>query len=173
MRIAGHDEGIDADVLILADSRSYRFGIANECGAGAAARQSDTGPEVRADLEPVAASTVQLRHALLPDRIHPRKDFLRRGYGFVGDVLNQFVGGFPGFRIGLANDHMQPYPERELASTARCNRPYPVDLLGHLRRWFAPGQIFVDGIDGNVDARIRRSAGIKRRARRLPPAKKE
>ena len=45
--------------------------------SGAAAHETDTGPQVRADLELVAAPAMQLRHALLPNRIHPRKDFLR------------------------------------------------------------------------------------------------
>ena len=41
------------------------------------------------------------------------------------------------------------------------------DLLGDLRRRLAPGQIFLDVIDRDIDAGIRRSPEIERRPRRL------
>ena len=82
-------------------------------------------------------------------------------------MLDQLVGGAPGLRIGLANDHMQADAEGELAAARSCDRPHPLDLLGNLRRRLAPGEIFVDGVDGDVDAGIRRSAEIERRPRRL------
>ena len=46
-------------------------GITNQRGTRTAAHQADAGPEIGADLELVAPATVQLRHALLADRIHP------------------------------------------------------------------------------------------------------
>ncbi len=58
-------------------------------------------------------------------------------------------------------------PNESLRPRAGGGRPHPLDLLGDLRRRLAPGQIFVDGIDGDIDAGIRRSAEIKRRPRRL------
>ena len=167
MRIAGHDEGIDADILIFPDPRRDGLGIADQRGARAAAHQADAGPEIGTDLELVAASAMQLRHALLADRIHPREDLLRRSHRFVGDVLDQFVRRLPGFRIGFAHDHMQADAERELSSARGGGGLHPVDLLGDLRRRLAPGQVLVDGIDGDVDAGIRRSAEIERRPRRL------
>mgnify|MGYP003693941453 CR=1 FL=1 len=116
---------------------------------------------------------MQLRHALLADRVHPREDLLRRGDRLVGDVLDQLIRGLPGFRIGFANDHMQADAERELASALVGDRFHAIDLLGDLRRRLAPGQIFVDGIDGNIDAGVRRSAEIERRARRLHRRKQQ
>ena len=62
---------------------------------------------------------------------------------------------------------MQADAERELASALGGGGLHAVDLFGHLRRRLAPGQIFVDGIDGDIDAGIRRSAEIQRRPRRL------
>src|ERR1700716_50447 len=106
---------------------------------------------------------MKLRHALLADRVHPREDLLRRRYGLVGDVLNQFVGPLPGFRIGLANDYMQAYAERELASAPGGGGLYAGDLFGDLRPRLAPRQVFVDGIDGDIDAGVGRSAEIQRR----------
>src|SRR4030081_1141876 len=67
MRIAGHDERIDADILIFPDARCHGLWIALECRSRAAAQETHTRPEVRADLELVAASAVQLRPALLAD----------------------------------------------------------------------------------------------------------
>jgi hypothetical protein len=62
---------------------------------------------------------------------------------------------------------MQANAERQLFAPRGRSGLHLVDLLGDLRRRFAPGEIFVDGIDGNVDAGIRRSAEIERRPRRL------
>jgi hypothetical protein len=58
-------------------------------------------------------------------------------------------------------------PKRELASTRGGDGLDAVDLFGDLRRRLAPGQVFVDGVDGDIDAGVRRAAEIKRRARRL------
>src|SRR6185312_1002733 len=74
MRIAGQDESIDADILIFLDPRRHRFGITHQSGAGPAAYETNAGPQVRADLELVAPAAMQLRHALLTDRIHARED---------------------------------------------------------------------------------------------------
>ena len=154
-------------VLIFPDPRRDGLGIADQRRAGAAAHQADAGPEIGADLELVAAAAVQLRHALLADRIHPREDLLRRGDRLVGDVLDQLVGRLPGFRIGLAHDDVQADAERELSPARRSGGLHPVDLLGDLRRRLAPGQVLVDGVGGDVDAGIRRAAEIERRPRRL------
>ena len=167
MRVAGHDEGIDADILIFPDPRRDGFGVTNQCRARTATHQADAGPEIRADLELVTAAAMQLRHALLADRIHPREDLLRRSDGFVRDVLDQLIRRLPGFRIGFAHDHMQANAERELSSPRGRGGFHPVDLLCDLRRRLAPGQVLVDGVDRNVDAGIRRSAEIERRPRRL------
>ena len=58
-------------------------------------------------------------------------------------------------------------PNESLRPRFGGDRLHAVDLFGDLRRRLAPGQIFVDGIDGDIDAGIRRSAEIQRRPRRL------
>ena len=65
------------------------FGVADQRGAGAAAHQADAGPEIGADFELVAPAAVQLGHALLPDRIEAREDFLRRGDRLVVELGDQ------------------------------------------------------------------------------------
>ena len=64
-------------------------------------------------------------------------------------------------------------PKESLRPRLRGDRLHAVDLFGDLRRRLAPGQVFVDGIDGDVDAGIRRSAEIERRARRLHRRKQQ
>src|SRR6202012_774040 len=123
--------------------------------------QADTGPKVRADLQLVTASTLQLRHALLTDRIHAREYLLRRSYGFVGDMLNQLVRGFPRLGVGFADNDMKTDAEAEFASALGGDCLDAVDLFGDLRRRFAPRQILVDGIDGHINAGVRRSPEIE------------
>ena len=58
-------------------------------------------------------------------------------------------------------------PKESLRPRLRGSRFDAVDLLGHLRRRLAPGQIFIDGVGGDIDAGVGRSAEIERRMRRL------
>ena len=155
MGIARHDEGIDADILILLDPRRNDLGIADQRRSSAAADEPHAGPEVRADLELVTAAAMQIGHALLPDRVHARKDLLRRGDGVVGHVANQVVCGLPGVCVSLSHDHMQADAERKFAPTFLGAGPDPRNLLGDLGRRLAPGQIFVDRLGGDYDTRIR------------------
>jgi len=111
--------------------------------------------------------------ALVADRVHPRENLLRRSHRLVGDVLDQLVGGLPRFRVGLAHDHMQTDAERKFSPARGGDCLHSLHLLGDLRRWLAPGQIFVDGVDRDIDAGIRRSAKIKRRPRRLHRRKQQ
>jgi hypothetical protein len=92
---------------------------------------------------------------------------LRRSHRIVGDVLDQFIGGLPRFRIGFAHDHVQANAKRQLSPARGRSRLHPVDFLGDQCRRLTPGQVLVDGVDGDVDAGIRRSAEIERRPRRL------
>src|SRR5271166_5390458 len=80
MRVARHDEGIDPDFLIFPDPRGDSLGIADQRGARTATHQTNAGPEIGADLELVAAATMQLLHALLADRIHAGEYFLGRSH---------------------------------------------------------------------------------------------
>ena len=70
-------------------------------------------------------------------------------------MLDQVVGGIPGLLIGLADDHMQPNAEGQRTSAPRGGGPDPGDLFSNLRRRLAPGQVFVDRIDRDIDARVR------------------
>src|ERR1700722_13677826 len=173
MRIAGHDKSIDAGVLIFPDTRRHGRGIPDQSRSRAATDQTDAGPKVRADLQSVAASAVQLRHALLTDRVHPREYLLRRSYGFVGDMLDQLVRGFPGLGIGFTDNDMKTNAEAELATAFGGDCLDAFDFFGDLRRRFAPRQILVDGIDSDIDAGIRRSPEIERRTWRLDRPKQQ
>ena len=86
MRIAGQDEAIDAERHILLHALGDLVRIADQRRAGAAAHQSDAGPEVRADLELVAPPAMQARHALLADRVEARKGLLGRRDGLVVEL---------------------------------------------------------------------------------------
>src|SRR3954466_13716673 len=81
--------------------------------------------------------------------------------------MDELVRGLPRFGIGFTYDHMQTDAERQLSPACGGHRLHPVDLLGDLRRRLTPGQIFVDGVDRDVDAGVRRSAEIERRTWRL------
>ncbi len=132
-------------------------GIADQRRSGAAAHQADAGPEIGADLQLVAAPAVQLHHASLADRIHAREDRLRAGDGLVADMLDQLIGGPPGFVIGLAHDDVQANAEADLPSALRRKRRDRRDLLRDLRRRLAPGQVFVDGARRRHRRRLPRS----------------
>src|SRR5581483_9839514 len=62
---------------------------------------------------------------------------------------------------------MQPDADGKLSPALPRGGLDAVDLVRDLRRGLAPGQIFVDVIDGDVDSGIRRTAEIERRAWRL------
>jgi hypothetical protein len=62
---------------------------------------------------------------------------------------------------------MQPDSETEPPPSRRGNRTDAIDLVRDLRRRLTPGQVLIDGIDRDIDPRIRRSAEIKRRMRLL------
>ena len=68
---------------------------------------------------------------------------------------------------------MQADAERKFSPALRGSRLHAIDFFGDLRRRLAPGQILVDGIDGDIDAGVRRSAEIKRRPRRLHRRKQQ
>ncbi len=76
-------------------------------------------------------------------------------------MLDQFVGGLPCRLVGMADDDMQPNAERDLAAALLGDPAHACNLLRDLRRGLAPGQVFVDGIDGDIDAGIRRAAKIE------------
>ena len=89
VRVAGEDEGIDAERHVFLHARGDRLGIADQRGSGAAAHQADARPEVRAHLELVAPPAMQRRHAALADGIHALEDALRRGDRRVVEMADE------------------------------------------------------------------------------------
>ena len=59
MRIARGDDRLDPQRLVFPQARRHGLRAADERGADAAPHQPDAGPEVRADLQPVAPAAVQ------------------------------------------------------------------------------------------------------------------
>ena len=113
-------------------------GIADESRPGAPAHQADARPEVWADLELVAASSMQRRHAVLADGIHAREGLLRFGDRGVVDVRDEPVGFGPGLFVRLANDHVEPDPKRQGATLRLGEAAHVRDFLGDLRRGLSP-----------------------------------
>ena len=70
MRVAGADDGVDADRLVFAHALGDLLRRADQRRAGAAAHQADAGPQVGRDHQLVAPAAMQLGHAPLADRIH-------------------------------------------------------------------------------------------------------
>src|SRR5687767_13811727 len=116
MRIARENERIDADVHVLLDPSRNSLGIADQRRARASAHETDARPEVRTDLELVAAAAVKRDHPLLAHRIHARENLLSRFERIVCDVGDQLVGCFPRRFAALAHDYVQPDTEAELAA---------------------------------------------------------
>jgi hypothetical protein len=82
-------------------------------------------------------------------------------------VLDQFVGGFPGFFGGFAHDHMQANAELHRA-------PVPRGAFAHIGEFFrdgggrfAPGQVDIDLLGGQVVGGVGRAAEVQRRIRFL------
>ena len=67
MRVAGEDELVDAERVVLADSLRDLVEASDQRRAGAAAKQPDACPQVGVDLEPLTASAVERDHAPLTD----------------------------------------------------------------------------------------------------------
>jgi len=104
----------------------HGLGIANQRGAGRRAHQADPGPEVRADFELITLSAMQLRNALLADRIMRAKIFCALAMVSSLTWRMRSSGRAPGRGIGLAHDDVQPDAEAEtppLFSASAATRP--------------------------------------------------
>ncbi len=167
MRVAGQDECIDTNRYVFFDPRRHRLRIADQRGAGAAADQTDAGPQIGAHFELVATAAVQFGHAPLTDRIHAREHRLRLGDSVVADILDQFVRRRPGLSVGFPHDHMQPDAKRDLAALGLREFVDCIELVGDKRRRLAPGQVLVDGFSGDRRSGRRRTAEEQRRMRLL------
>src|SRR5258708_5733764 len=113
MRVSRKDESIDAKSGILFESRCDCFRISNQRGAGSAANQTDPGPEIRTNLQPITLTTMELDHPFLAFRIETSKRLLRRRDTFVRNVAQKIVGIFPRLLISVAHDDMYPQPKAE------------------------------------------------------------
>src|SRR5260370_42033108 len=111
MRVSRKDESIDAKSGILFESRCDCFRISNQRGAGSAANQTDPGPEIRTNLQPITRPTMELDHQLLAFRIETSTRLLRRRDTFVINAAQDIVGIFPRTLISLGHDHMSPQPK--------------------------------------------------------------
>jgi len=111
---------------------------------------------------------VERRHPLLADTVGIAREMrLRLGDCLVGELGDQLVRSLPGLLVGLADNEMQPDAEGNLPAPFFGGSAHGLDLLLHLFRWLAPGQIFVATAGEELDAGIRRSAEIERRPRLL------
>ena len=82
-------------------------------------------------------------------------------------MLDQLTGGFPGVLFGLAHDHMQAYAELHSAPVAHGAFTHIREFFGDGGRRFAPGQVHIDLLGGEVMGGIGRTTEIQRRIRLL------
>ncbi|MNN15309.1 hypothetical protein D3C81_1284110 [compost metagenome] len=174
MRVAGQHEGVDAEFGVLAHALGDGVRIAHQRGARAAAHQADAGPQVGADFQRLAraaraalSARMQRGHAALPFRIHPGEHRLRARHGLVVEAADQVFGGGPRGGIGLAHDHVQADAEPDRAAVLRRVPAHVFQLLRHVRRRLAPGQVGIDLLARQRMRRRRRAAEIHRRMRPL------
>src|SRR5690606_12229606 len=67
VRVAGKNEGVDAQVSVFADALGHRWPVTYQCRTGTAPYQADPGPEIGADFQVVLTAAVQSGHAPLAD----------------------------------------------------------------------------------------------------------
>ena len=167
MRVAREDETLDPQVRVLLDARGDLLWVADQRRPGTATHQADAGPQIGRDLQVVAPPVMQRGHAPLTLGVEARERLLCGGNGFVADVFDQFVCGFPRFFSGFADDHMQTNPELHGAPVTGGTFTDIGEFLRHGGRWFAPGQVDIDLLGGQVVCGIGRAAEVQRRIRFL------
>src|SRR5262249_27689093 len=133
----------------------------------------DAGPKIGAHLELVAPPAVQHLHALLPYRIHALEDLLRFGDGLLVDIANKVLGGGPSLLGRLAHDDVQADAEAQFAAFGVSGFADLGKFFGNLSGGLAPCQILIDGLGGNLDARLGRAAEVKGRAALLRRSEQE
>ena len=134
---------------------------------GAAADQAEPGPQVRVDHQPGRRADPPCSASIRcwPDRLARASACCalatRPGRGRV----EQPLGLRPRLRGGVPGDHVQPDAEPQRAALAPRPAADPGQLLRHLRRRLAPGQVDV-GVPGGDRPRGRRGAAeVDRRQR--------
>src|SRR3954453_18777447 len=96
VRIAGEDELVEAEFLVLANPVGDLVEGADERGPDAAAHEPDAGPHVRGDRQALRGAAGELGHAPWPHRLGRREVALRRRDGVRGHAVEQAVGLGPG-----------------------------------------------------------------------------
>ncbi len=145
----------DAKRLIFPEASGHLLRRSHERGAGAAAHESHTRPEIGANDEPIPPAAMQFRHTALADRVHLcGKARLRAGDLLVRNLRDEFVRGGPGLLLGLAHNEVQANAEAHGTADRRSPLPDSRDLLGDLRRTFAPRQEDVDLFRSQIHPRF-------------------
>src|SRR5260221_23941 len=104
MGVSRKDESIDAKSGVLFQSRCDCFRISNQRGARSAANQTDPGPVIWTNLEPITLTAVELDHSILPFRIETGECFLRRRDTFARTLAQKIPGIFPRLCISVAHN---------------------------------------------------------------------
>ena len=167
MRVAGQDEGVDADRPVLLHPRRDFLGRADQRRSGAAAHQADAGPEVGADHELVAPAAMQRAHPALADRVHAREDRLRLGDRLVVEMAISRSAAAQASSDVSRTMTCRRMPKLSLRPRLRAAALDLGDLLGDQRRRLAPGQVLVDRLGGDVD-RLRPTSRRNRAADAAP-----
>ena len=141
MWISIEDERVYAKFVVFANSERYRFRIADERGAHAAADESDAGPQIRAYFELAAPVFMELNHSSLSHRIVATEQVLRYVDGIVGHISHQIICGLPGFLRGFSNDQMEPQAKPDPSCPSSGRVTHLPNFLSDLSGRLAPGQI--------------------------------
>jgi hypothetical protein len=167
VRIAGQDERLDAEVLVLAHARGHRL---RDRPPAPCRRRRAPGPR-----RPTGWATLPAcragRRAAPPCGCWPTESIFANAACalamVVVQVADEFIGGAPGFLVRLAHDHVQADAEFHRAAVFCGARADVGQLLGHGRRRLAPGQVHVHLLGRQFVRRFRRAAEVQRRIRLL------
>ena len=148
VRVAGEDELVEAEVVVLGDAVGDLVVAADQRGAGAAADQADAGPHVRVDLErrsSLGSAAVQRGHAPLAHRLGRRRSRRCAAAIAAGSMPASRVGrDRPRLVGGRSGDHVEADAEPQRPAVAGGQAPHPLDPLGHHGRRLAPREVHVD-----------------------------
>ena len=129
MRIARQDELADPQRVVFGDPIGDLGMASDQRRAGSAPQQTDAGPQVGVDLEPVAPAAVQVDHPPLADRGGAGQRALRGGDRLLVGVGDQRFGGRPRLFGVIAGDDVQADAEAQFAFVGLGERAHPVQVL--------------------------------------------
>ena len=98
---------------------------------------------------------MQRGHPVLTDRIRSGECGLCFGDRIVIQVSNQAIGRTPGLFIGFTHNDVQADAETDFTPASRRFGAYLFNFLFYLRRRFAPGEIEIDLLSGEILCDIR------------------